>query len=138
MGSMGRIMKNKLLLYILLLLDIISLFLPATLKPNPQTFQLDKINFWAIITENFSSFLLIVISVLLVFISYFWFKNVFNISFGILIGTYLQFILGYIKLSYIGKSFFSVYLYGFWLQFVLTIIIFILILSKPTNKDSPI
>lgn len=124
---MGELVKKNSILYVLIFLNFVSLFLPATLKPNSQTFQLDEVNFFEIITTNFSSFLLIFISILIIVLSCFYFKNLTKFFYGILIGSYFQFIISYINWSYLGNSFFSVYLYGFWISFILSIVTFILL-----------
>lgn len=122
-------MKKQLIIYILLCLSFVSLFLPATLKPNPETFQLDKVNFFEIIKAQLPATSFIILAILFVLLAYFKFKQLLSLSLGILFGAYLQFILAYINWSYLSNHFFSVYLYGFWLHISLTIITFIILLS---------
>ena len=123
-------MRKYLFLYVCICLSFLSLFLPATLEPNPQTFQLDKVNFFTIINAQLPAISFVVIAILLVLLAYFKFKKFLSLSLGILVGAYLQFILTYINWSYLSDQFFSVYLYGFWLHISLTIITFIVLLIQ--------
>lgn len=127
-------MKKQLIFYILLCLSILSLFLPATLKPNPETFQLDKVNFFAIIYARIPSVILICLAIILVLFTYLKVKQHLTLAIGILIGTYLQFIITYINWTYLGNHFFNIYLYGFWFQLIFTGAIFIWLLNY--NKSS--
>ncbi len=131
-------MKKYLLLYLCLSLSFLSLFLPATLKPNPQTFQLDNVNFFEIIKAQLPAISFIVIAILFVLLAYFKVKQLINLSLGILFGAYLQFILTYINWTYLDNYFFGVYLYGFWLHISFTIISFIILLTlrKPLQSKS--
>ena len=131
-------MKKYLLLYLCLSLSFLSLFLPATLKPNPQTFQLDNVNFFEIIKSQLPAISFIVIAILFVLLAYFKVKQLINLSLGILFGAYLQFILTYINWTYLDNYFFGVYLYGFWLHISFTIISFIILLTlrKPLQSKS--
>ena len=131
-------MKKYLSLYLCLSLSFLSLFLPATLKPNPQTFQLDNVNFFEIIKAQLPAISFIVIAILFVLLAYFKVKQLINLSLGILFGAYLQFILTYINWTYLDNYFFGVYLYGFWLHISFTIISFIILLTlrKPLQSKS--
>ncbi|HCN74052.1 hypothetical protein ACWN83_03030 [Pseudolactococcus plantarum] len=130
-------MKKYLLLYICLSLSFLSLFLPATLKPNPQTFQLDNVNFFEIIKSQLPAISFIVIAILFVLLAYFKVKQLINLSLGILFGAYLQFILTYINWTYLDNDFFGVYLYGFWLHISFTILTFVILLLqlRPSKND---
>lgn len=130
-------MKKYLLLYICLSLSFLSLFLPATLKPNPQTFQLDNVNFFEIIKAQLPAISFIVIAILFVLLAYFKVKQLINLSLGILFGAYLQFILTYINWTYLDNDFFGVYLYGFWLHISFTILTFVILLLqlRPSKND---
>lgn len=130
-------MKKYLLLYLCLGLSFLSLFLPATLKPNPQTFQLDNVNFFEIIKAQLPATAFIVIAILFVLLAYFKVKQLINLSLGILFGAYLQFILTYINWTYLDNYFFSVYLYGFWLHISFTMLTFVILLLqlKPSKND---
>ena len=130
-------MKKYLLLYLCLSLSFLSLFLPATLKPNPQTFQLDNVNFFEIIKAQLPAISFIVIAILFVLLAYFKVKQLINLSLGILFGAYLQFILTYINWTYLDNYFFGVYLYGFWLHISFTIITFVILLLqlRPSKND---
>lgn len=130
-------MKKYLLLYICLSLSFLSLFLPATLKPNPQTFHLDNVNFFEIIKSQLPAISFIVLAISFVLLAYFKVKQLINLSLGILFGAYLQFILTYINWTYLDNDFFSVYLYGFWLHISFTILTFVILLLqlKPSKND---
>ena len=130
-------MKKYLLLYLCLSLSFLSLFLPATLKPNPQTFQLDNVNFFEIIKSQLPAISFIVIAILFVLLAYFKVKQLINLSLGILFGAYLQFILTYINWTYLDNDFFGVYLYGFWLHISFTILTFVILLLqlRPSKND---
>ena len=130
-------MKKYLLLYLCLSLSFLSLFLPATLKPNPQTFQLDNVNFFEIIKAQLPAISFIVIAILFVLLAYFKVKQLINLSLGILFGAYLQFILTYINWTYLDNYFFGVYLYGFWLHISFTILTFVILLLqlRPSKND---
>ena len=130
-------MKKYLLLYLCLSLSFLSLFLPATLKPNPQTFQLDNVNFFEIIKAQLPAISFIVIAILFVLLAYVKVRQLINLSLGILFGAYLQFILTYINWTYLDNNFFDVYLYGFWLHISFTILTFAILLLqlKPSKND---
>ncbi|GAB2023202.1 hypothetical protein RyT2_22760 [Pseudolactococcus yaeyamensis] len=122
---------------ILSLLTFFSLFLPATLKPNPETFQLESVNYLAILAANPASLCLISLAIFTVILSHTTSKSYRKLALGFLIGTYLQFILSYLNWDYLGTHFFNVYLYGFWIQFALSLLIFILLYqASQINRTS--
>ncbi|MGX7047823.1 hypothetical protein RU86_GL001927 [Lactococcus piscium] len=120
-------MTKKTLLFGLSLLSFFSLFLPATLKPNSQTFQLDKISFFKILMTRPNAAIFILSALLFVIIAFNFLSQSRVLALGLLIGAYYQFIISYVNWSYLGNQFFSIYLYGFWLQLILTTCIFIVL-----------
>ena len=129
-------MTKKTLLFGLSLLSFLSLFLPATLKPNSQTFQLDKISFFDLLIARPNAAIFILCALLFVIVAFNWLNQSRVFALGLLMGAYYQFILSYINWSYLGTQFFSIYLYGFWLQLILTTCIFILLGKQLRHKKS--
>ena len=129
-------MTKKMLLFGLSLLSFLSLFLPATLKPNSQTFQLDKISFFDLLIARPNAAIFILCALLFAVIAFKWLNKSRVFALGLLMGAYYQFILSYINWSYLGMQFFSIYLYGFWLQLILTTCIFILLGKQLRHKKS--
>lgn len=129
-------MTKKMLLFGLSLLSFLSLFLPATLKPNSQTFQLDKISFFDLLIARANAAIFILCALLFAVIAFKWLNQSRVFALGLLIGAYYQFVLSYINWSYLGTQFFSIYLYGFWLQLILTTCIFILLGKQLRHKKS--
>lgn len=131
---MGRKLMKKIIVFTVL--SILSLFLPATLKPNSETFKLEPINYIEILTFKPVSLCLILLSILVVVLSYTTFKNYQKLALGFLAGTYLQFVLSYINWTYLGKTFFRVYLYGFWVQTAFSMIVLILLYQASQTEKS--
>ena len=129
-------MTKKTLLFVLSLLSFLSLFLPATLKPNSQTFQLDKISFFDLLITRPNTAIFILCALLFAVIAFKWLNQSRVFALGLMMGAYYQFILSYINWSYLGTQFFSIYLYGFWLQLILTTCIFILLGKQLIHKKS--
>ena len=129
-------MTKKTLLFSLSLLSFLSLFLPATLKPNSQTFQLDKISFFDLLIARANAAIFILCALLFAVIAFKWLNQSRVFALGLLIGAYYQFVLSYINWSYLGTQFFSIYLYGFWLQLILTTCIFIMLGKQLRHKKS--
>lgn len=129
-------MTKKMLLFGLSLLSFLSLFLPATLKPNSQTFQLDKISFFDLLIARPNAAIFILCALLFAVIAFKWLNKSRVFALGLLMGAYYQFILSYINWSYLGTQFFSIYLYGFWLQLILTTCIFIMLGKQLRHKKS--
>ncbi|MCJ2002622.1 hypothetical protein [Pseudolactococcus carnosus] len=129
-------MTKKMLLFGLSLLSFLSLFLPATLKPNSQTFQLDKISFFDLLIARANAAIFILCALLFAVIAFKWLNQSRVFALGLLIGAYYQFVLSYINWSYLGTQFFSIYLYGFWLQLILTTCIFIMLGKQLRHKKS--
>lgn len=129
-------MTKKTLLFGLSLLSFLSLFLPATLKPNSQTFQLDKISFFDLLIARPNAAIFILCALLFAVIAFKWLNQSRVFALGLLMGAYYQFILSYINWSYLGTQFLSIYLYGFWLQLILTTCIFILLGKQLRHKKS--
>ncbi|MCJ1996028.1 hypothetical protein GYN67_04955 [Lactococcus piscium] len=129
-------MTKKTLLFSLSLLSFLSLFLPATLKPNSQTLQLDKISFFDLLITRANAVLFILCALLFVVIAFNWLIQSRVFALGLSIGAYYQFVLSYINWSYLGTQFFSIYLYGFWLQLILTTCIFIMLGKQLRHKKS--
>ena len=129
-------MTKKMLLFGLSLLSFLSLFLPATLKPNSQTFQLDKISFFDLLIAKANAAIFILCALLFAVIAFKWLNQSRVFALGLLIGAYYQFVLSYINWSYLGTQFFSIYLYGFWLQLILTTCIFIMLGKQLRHKKS--
>lgn len=131
-------MTKKTLLFGLSLLSCLSLFLPATLAPNTQTFQLDKISFFKLLIMKPNPSIFILCALLFVIMTLNWLSQLRILALGLLMGAYYQFILSYINWSYLGSQFFTIYLYGFWLQLILTTYIFILLGKHLRYKNSVI
>ncbi len=127
-------MTKKTLLFGFSLLSCLSLFLPATLTPNNQTFQLDKISFFSLLMTRPNAAIFILCALLFVIVSFKWLSQSRVLALGLLMGAYYQFVLNYINWSYLGTQFFSIYLYGFWLQLILTTCIFIMLGKQLRHK----
>ena len=101
-------MMKKTLLFGLSLLSFLSLFLPATLKPNSQTFQLDKISFFDLLIARPNAAIFILCALLFAIVAFKWLSQSRVFALGLLMGAYYQFVLSYINWSYLGMQFFSI------------------------------
>ncbi|GFH41067.1 hypothetical protein [Pseudolactococcus insecticola] len=118
----------------LILIDFLSLFLLATLKPNPNNFRFDRISFITFALDNWYSYLFLMLAIVFFIVTVVKLKRYQELSFGVLLGTYLVLTLGKIDWAYFWTQLFKVYLYGFWLNVIISLIMFYLIWREITKE----